>query len=71
MTGGNNPGTSLPQTGDKSILDISSPYFLTHADHPGLNFIGENLLNDGNYNDWQNEMANALFAKNKFGFVDG
>ncbi|KAI3723909.1 hypothetical protein L2E82_35671 [Cichorium intybus] len=69
MTGGGEAaGTS---TGEKSVMDITSPYFLTAADHPGQNFVGENLLHDGNYSDWQNEMTNALFAKNKIGFVDG
>lgn len=52
-------------------IDISSPYFLSASDHPGQNFVGDNLLRDGNYSDWQNEMTNALFAKNKIGFVDG
>ncbi|KAI3511103.1 hypothetical protein L1887_18247 [Cichorium endivia] len=37
-----------PPSGVKSI-DISSPYFLTSADHLGLNFVGDNLLSDGNY----------------------
>ncbi|KAL7604497.1 uncharacterized protein LOC111878599 [Lactuca sativa] len=55
----------------KTPIDITSPFFLTPADHPGQKFVGENLLHDGNYSDWQNEMTNALFAKNKMGFVDG
>ncbi|XP_071726907.1 uncharacterized protein [Rutidosis leptorrhynchoides] len=54
-----------------SPIDITSPYFLTPADQPGQNFVGDNLLRDGNYSDWKSEMTNALFAKNKFGFVDG
>jgi len=58
-------------TGEKTTIDITSPYFLTPADHPGQNFVGENLLRDGNYGDWQSEMTNALFAMNKIGFVDG
>lgn len=40
------------------------------SDHPWLNFFGENLLYKGNYRDWKNEMTNALFDKNKMGFVD-
>ncbi|XP_071714021.1 uncharacterized protein [Rutidosis leptorrhynchoides] len=52
-------------------IDITSPYFLTSADHPGQNFVGDNLLKDGNYSDWKAEMTNALFTKNKFCFVDG
>ncbi|XP_071695685.1 uncharacterized protein [Rutidosis leptorrhynchoides] len=54
-----------------TTIDFSSPYFLAPADHPGLNFVGDNLLNDKNYSDWKNEMMNALCAKNKMGFVDG
>ncbi|XP_071685594.1 uncharacterized protein [Rutidosis leptorrhynchoides] len=59
------------KTNTNTIIDISSPYFLTPADQPGQNFVGDNLLKDGNYSDWKSEMTNALFAKNKFGFVDG
>lgn len=54
----------------KTTIDVSSPYYLTSSDHPGLNFVGENLLHDGNYSDWKNVMINALFAKNNMGFVD-
>lgn len=54
-----------------NVLDISSPYFLTNSDHPEQNFIGENLLRDKNYGDWENEMTNALFAKNKIGLSMG
>lgn len=50
---------------------MSSPYFFTNSNHPGQNFVVENLLSDGNYDDLENEMSNALFAKNKIGFVDG
>ena len=57
--------------GEKSIIDITSPYFLTSSDHPGQYFVGENLLRDGNYGDWENEMINAIFAKNRITFVYG
>ena len=70
MTGsGRNPPSP---TGEK-VIDMSSPYFLTlaYTYHLGLNFVGDNLLNDDNYNDWINEMTNTLFVKNKIGFVDG
>lgn len=68
MTGSDALGSSK---GEKPALDVSSPYFLASSDHPGQNFVGENLLRDGNYGDWENEMSNALYAKNKFGFIDG
>ncbi|XP_023732774.1 uncharacterized protein LOC111880571 [Lactuca sativa] len=68
MTGG---GEKPSSSSEKTVMDISSPYFLTTADHPRQNFTGESLLQDGNYSDWQCEMTNALLAKNKIGFVNG
>ncbi|XP_071699403.1 uncharacterized protein [Rutidosis leptorrhynchoides] len=59
------------ETSTKNTIDISSPYYLTSADQPDQNFTGENLLHDRNYSDWRNELMNALFAKNKKGFIDG
>ncbi|XP_071713418.1 uncharacterized protein [Rutidosis leptorrhynchoides] len=32
------------------IIDITSPYYLNFSDHPGMNFVGDSLLHDGNYN---------------------
>ncbi|XP_071719068.1 uncharacterized protein [Rutidosis leptorrhynchoides] len=64
MTGGQSASSS-------TTIDISSLYFLTPSDNPGQNFVGDNLLRDGNYSDRKNKMMNALFAKNKFGFLDG
>ncbi|XP_071695510.1 uncharacterized protein [Rutidosis leptorrhynchoides] len=54
-----------------SSADTSSPYHLSSSDHPGMNFVGDNLLNDSNYSDWKAKISNALYAKNKIGFVDG
>ncbi|XP_071728411.1 uncharacterized protein [Rutidosis leptorrhynchoides] len=51
--------------------DTSSSYYLSSSDHLGMNFVGDNLLNDSNYSDWKAEMSNALYAKNKIGFIDG
>ncbi|XP_071688173.1 uncharacterized protein [Rutidosis leptorrhynchoides] len=59
------------ESSTRSVIDITSPYFLTSADHPGLNFVGDNLLRDGNYSDWKSEITNAFLAKNKMGFIDG
>lgn len=33
--------------------------------------MGENLLRDKSYGDWESEMKNTLFDKNKIEFVDG
>nr|GEV11162.1 hypothetical protein [Tanacetum cinerariifolium] len=59
--------------GDKdrsSVIDFSSPYYLHPSDSPKQPSINE-VLADGNYNDWAQEMTNFLFAKNKTGFLDG
>lgn len=56
---------------EKPVMNISSPYFLTTADHLGQNFVGESIFCDGNYSDWQCEMKNALLGKKKMSFIDG
>lgn len=64
----------MAKEGDNSkagfTVDVMSPYFLGSSDSPSHVFVTD-LLNDGNYGDWSEEMSNCLFAKNKFGFVDG
>nr|GEU89861.1 putative Gag-polypeptide of LTR copia-type [Tanacetum cinerariifolium] len=56
--------------GGSSMIDFSSPYYLHPSDSPKQPSINE-VLTDGNYNDWAREMTNFLFAKNKTDFVDG
>nr|GLL33741.1 uncharacterized protein LOC109163537 [Ipomoea trifida] len=51
-------------------IDVMSPYFLHASDAPGHIYVTE-ILRDGNYGEWVNDMRDALFAKNKMGFVDG
>jgi hypothetical protein len=53
-----------------SIPDVSSPYFLHSANHPGviLVFI---LLNGDNYPTWKRAMKMTLNATNKLSFVNG
>lgn len=51
-------------------VDVMSPYYIHASDNPGQLYVSE-ILHDGNYGDWANEMSNALFAKNKIGFVGG
>lgn len=51
-------------------IDFSSPYYLHPSDFPKQLHVNE-ILNDGNYTDWAQEMSNFLFAKNKIDFVDG
>ncbi|CAA0836121.1 Unknown protein, partial [Striga hermonthica] len=40
------------------------------SDNPSHVYVTD-VLNDGNYGDWLEEMSNCLLAKNKYGFVDG
>nr|GEZ91987.1 putative reverse transcriptase, RNA-dependent DNA polymerase, Gag-polypeptide of LTR copia-type [Tanacetum cinerariifolium] len=56
--------------GGSSVIDFSSPYYLHPSDSPKQPSVNE-VLTDGNYNDWAREMTNFLFAKNKTNFVDG
>ncbi|KAJ1382198.1 Zinc finger, CCHC-type superfamily [Sesbania bispinosa] len=51
-------------------IDVMSPYYIHASDNPGQIFVSE-LLHDGNYGEWVADMSNALYAKNKIGFVDG
>nr|GEW49951.1 putative reverse transcriptase, RNA-dependent DNA polymerase, Gag-polypeptide of LTR copia-type [Tanacetum cinerariifolium] len=56
--------------GGSSVIDFSSPYYLHPSDSLKQPSVNE-VLTDGNYNDWAREMTNFLFAKNKTDFVDG
>ncbi|GKE47147.1 LTR copia-type gag-polypeptide [Tanacetum coccineum] len=51
-------------------IDPSSPYYLHPLDFPKQLHVNE-VLTDGNYMDWAQEMSNFLYAKNKIDFVDG
>ncbi|CAH9082553.1 unnamed protein product [Cuscuta epithymum] len=56
--------------GGALTIDCMSPYYIQSGDKPGDVFV-TSLLRDGNYGDWLDEMTNALYAKNKIGFVNG
>lgn len=47
-----------------------SPYTLYGSDNPGA-MITSVVLTGENYNQWANEMLNALQAKRKVGFING
>ncbi|KAG7604303.1 F-box associated domain type 3 [Arabidopsis thaliana x Arabidopsis arenosa] len=49
---------------------VQSPYTLSNSDNPGT-LIASVVLNGDNYNEWSEEMLNALQAKRKTGFIDG
>jgi Reverse transcriptase (RNA-dependent DNA polymerase)/gag-polypeptide of LTR copia-type/Integrase core domain/GAG-pre-integrase domain/Retrotransposon gag protein len=51
-------------------IDMASSYYLCSSDNPGMTLI-TCFLNGDNYSTWRRAMQNALFAKNKYGFVDG
>lgn len=53
-----------------AMADPMSPYFLTHADNPGMILVSQ-PLNGDNYIAWSRSMMIALSAKNKLGFVNG
>ncbi|CAH9085933.1 unnamed protein product [Cuscuta epithymum] len=57
--------------GRRKINDISSPYYLSSADFPGMNICGMMLKGESNYREWSTAMKNALRAKRKVGFIDG
>ena len=55
---------------DGATIDHNSPYYLHPSDYPRQLHVND-VLTDGNYIDWSQEMLNFLFAKNKVGFIDG
>ncbi|GKU96826.1 hypothetical protein SLEP1_g10018 [Rubroshorea leprosula] len=59
--------------GDKVVLkttDLDSPYYLHPSDDPGRVLVTSPLTGE-NFHTWRRAMQNALYAKNKMGFVDG
>lgn len=55
------PTTPTPSIQTESA-DVMSPHYIHASDHPGQVYVGE-LLHHGNYGEWVNDMANALYAK--------
>lgn len=46
------------------VADVSSPFYISNSDHPGLNLVSHQL--DGeNYKSWSRAMTMALTTKNK------
>ncbi|XP_075486552.1 uncharacterized protein LOC142526187 [Primulina tabacum] len=68
MAPAHTPGSSLP-SGHSVIEDPMSPYFLHHADNPGLMLVSQALTGE-NYISWSRAMKIALPVKNKLGFID-
>ncbi|KAJ0490449.1 putative RNA-directed DNA polymerase [Helianthus annuus] len=55
---------------NEGVSDHDSPYYLHPSEYPRQMHVND-VLTDGNYTDWSQEIQNFLFAKNKIGFVDG
>ncbi|XP_019052724.1 PREDICTED: uncharacterized protein LOC109114487 [Nelumbo nucifera] len=55
---------------DTDYSNPMSPYYLGTSDNPGMVLV-TTLLNGDNYPIWKRAMTNALWAKNKIGFIDG
>ncbi|GKV51367.1 hypothetical protein SLEP1_g58034 [Rubroshorea leprosula] len=58
------------EIGILKTTDPDSPYFLHSSDDPRRVLVTTPLTGE-NYHTWRRSMQNALFAKNKMGFVDG
>ncbi|GKU91783.1 hypothetical protein SLEP1_g5603 [Rubroshorea leprosula] len=59
--------------GDKAALkttDLDSPYYLHPSDDPGKVLVTSPLTGE-NFHTWRRAMQNALYTKNKMGFIDG
>ncbi|KAI3808616.1 hypothetical protein L1987_24571 [Smallanthus sonchifolius] len=68
MVGDEQPKSTEGSSGN--AIDSSLPYYLHPSDFPKQLHVNE-VLTDGNYVDWAQEMSNFLFAKNKIDFIDG
>lgn len=69
---GDDPNKNKNKDGEGSGGEITynSPYYLHPSDYPKQLHVNE-ILTDNNFADWNQEMTNFLFAKNKIEFVDG
>ncbi|KAG7581708.1 Retrotransposon Copia-like N-terminal [Arabidopsis suecica] len=63
-------GASRVTASSGSEDPTQSPFYMHHADHPGLNIISHRL-DETNYGDWSVAMRISLDAKNKLCFIDG
>ncbi|KAL4586525.1 hypothetical protein LXL04_011161 [Taraxacum kok-saghyz] len=60
----------MREEGGGDVFDHNSPYYIHASDYPRQMHVNDVLI-DVNHIDWSQEMQNFLFAKNKFGFIDG
>nr|GEY98915.1 hypothetical protein [Tanacetum cinerariifolium] len=52
------------------MIDHNSSFYLHASDYPKQMHVND-VLTDKNYSDWEQEMMNFMFTKNKTGFIDG
>ncbi|KAI3501163.1 hypothetical protein L1887_29024 [Cichorium endivia] len=70
MAGDKDGGKKEEDGGSHYGSDHNSPYYIHASDYPRQLHVND-VLTDGNYLDWSQEMLNFLFAKNKVGFING
>uniref|UniRef100_A0A803P5C6 Retrotransposon Copia-like N-terminal domain-containing protein n=1 Tax=Cannabis sativa TaxID=3483 RepID=A0A803P5C6_CANSA len=61
--------TTAPQANRPVNDNLSSPFFLSIGDHPGLMLVST-ILNDNNYQSCKRGITMVLVAKNKIAFID-
>lgn len=61
---------ALKNKDEGETINHNSPFYLHASDYPKQLHVNDTLT-DKNYGDWEQEMMNFLFTKNKTGFIDG
>lgn len=61
---------ALKNKDEGETINHNSPFYLHASDYPKQLHVNDTLT-DKNYGDWEQEMMNFLFPKNKTGFIDG
>ena len=62
---------SSDQASDSITIDESHPFFLHHAENPGVILVLQPLTGGENYPTWARSMERALRIKSKFWLIDG
>ncbi|GKA67147.1 putative LTR copia-type gag-polypeptide [Tanacetum coccineum] len=70
MAGDDAEKTQSKTQNEGETIDHNSPLHLHAFDYPKQMHVND-VLTDKNYNDWEHEMMNFMFVKNKTGFIDG
>ena len=62
---------SSGQASTSITIDESHPFFLHHAENPGVILVLQPLTGGENYPTWARSMERALRIKSKFWLIDG